>query len=276
MTILVTGAGGNIGSRVVATLAAAGHDVRGTAREMSTLKVPTGVETAELDITAPSTAGDVLRDVETLFLYPTFEPNDDFLAAAVKAGVRHVVLLSSPASYEPGEQDRVIGQAHRVVERSLEGSGLSHTVLYPHWLANNAERDWGDEIRSTGRVGIAYPDAQFSPTHLDDISEVAADLLTRDRHRARMVVVTGPESLSQRDIVGVIAEETGRPIVVDELSREDVSARRPEWMPEPVLEVLLDVQEMAVGVPAPVTNTVERITGHPARPFRQWVREHWS
>jgi hypothetical protein len=42
-------------------------------------------------------------------------------------------------------------------------------------------------------------------------------------------------------------------------------------MPEPVLEVLLEVAASAVGVLAPVNNTVERITGHPARTFREWA-----
>lgn len=30
------------------------------------------------------------------------------------------------------------------------------------------------------RLGLAYPDAQVSPIHLDDIAEMAADLLTRE------------------------------------------------------------------------------------------------
>ncbi len=57
MTILVAGARGNIGSRVVAKLTEAGHDVRGTTRE-------------QLDITRPNV--DALRNVDTMFLYPSW------------------------------------------------------------------------------------------------------------------------------------------------------------------------------------------------------------
>lgn len=251
MTILVTGARGNIGSRVVAKLTEAGHDVRGTTRE-------------QLDITRPNV--DVLRGVDTMFLYPTRGNVDEFLAAA--AHVRHVVLLSSPAAYEAGEHDRPIGLAHQAMEQAVERSGLSHTILYPSWLATNAIRDWVPQLR-TGRIGLAYPDAQVSPIHLDDIAEVAADLLTRARHRGRMVVLTGPESVRLRDIVTVLAEVLGRPITVDTLTREEALAA--PGLPESVREVLLEVMAAAVDVPATVNNTVERITGHPARTFREWA-----
>lgn len=251
MTILVTGARGNIGSRVIAKLTEAGHDVRGTTRQ-------------ELDITAPSP--DVLRDVDTMFVYPTRGAVDDFFAMA---DVRHVVLLSSPAAYEPGEHDRPIGLAHRAMEQALERSGLSHTILYPSWLATNAIRDWSTQIRA-GRLAIPYPDAQVSPIHLDDIAEVAANLLTHDRHRGRMVTLTGPESLRLRDIAAVLAEVLNRPIPVAALTHEQAMTNRPPHLPEATFEVLLEVMAAAVDVPAVVNNNVERITGHPARTFREW------
>lgn len=258
MTILVTGARGNIGRRVIATLTEAGHDVRGSARD--------GTADVQLDITDPVNAAEALRDVETMFLYPTRGNVDDFLAAAGKAGVRHVVLLSSPAAYEPGEYDRPIGMAHRAMEAAVVRSGLSHTVLYPSWLATNAIRDWVPQLRERGRLRMAYPDAQVCPIHIDDIAEVAAGLLTDDRHRGRMVVLTGPESLRQREVVAVVAEVLGRPVPIDELTHEQALAET--RLPA----VLLDVMAAAVGVPALVNNNVERLTGHPARPFREWAR----
>lgn len=270
MTILVTGMHGNVGSRVAARLVAAGHRVRGSSRNPSS--VPEGVEPVELDLTAPRGAAEALSGVETVFLYPVRGGSvAAFLDAARKADVQHVVLLSSPAAYEVHEHDRIIGLVHRAVEQAVRDSGLNHTVLYPSWLATNARRDWGQQIRTRGRVGIAHPDAQVNPIHVDDVAEVAADVLTRAAHRSRMLVLTGPESVPQRRMVDVVAEVRGRPIVIDELSREQALEQRPAWMPEAVLDVLLDVSAAAVDVPATVTNTVERVTGHPGRTFREWV-----
>jgi uncharacterized protein YbjT (DUF2867 family) len=155
------------------------------------------------------------------------------------------------------------------MEQSLARSGLSHTVLYPSWLATNAIRDWAGHLRDQGRLGIAYPDAQVSPIHIDDIADVAADLLTRERHRGRLVVLTGPESLRLRDVVGILADVLDRPIPIDVLTHEQAAQQAP-WMPS----VLLEIMAAAVDVLAPVNNTVERITGHPARTFREWAQDN--
>jgi uncharacterized protein YbjT (DUF2867 family) len=272
VTILVTGMHGNIGSRVASRLVEAGHRVRGSSRNPTS--PPAGVEAVELDLTEPRGAAAALAGVETVFLYPVRGPVDGFLDAARKADVQHLVLLSSPAAYEVHEHDRLIGLVHRVVEQAVQDSGLSHTVLYPSWLASNTRRDWGEQIRTLGRVGIAYPDAQVNPIHIDDIAEVAADVLTRDAHRSRMLVLTGPESVSQRSLVDVLAEVRGAPIEVDELTREQALDKRPAWMPEQVLDALLDVAAAAVDVPATVTNGVERVTGQPSRTFREWALAH--
>jgi uncharacterized protein YbjT (DUF2867 family) len=272
VTVLVTGVQGNIGSRVAAKLVEAGHRVRGSSRRPSS--APDGVEVVGLDLTQPGGAAEALAGVETVFLYPVRGSVDAFLEAARKADVQHVVLLSSPAAYEVHEHDRLIGLVHRAVEQAVQDSGLDHTVLYPSWLASNARRDWAEQIRTRGRVGIAFPDAQVNPVHIDDVAEVAVDVLTSAAHRSRMLVLTGPESVPQRSLVDVLAEVRRAPIAVDELTRDQALAERPEWMPEPVLEALLDVAAASVGVPAAVTNTVERVTGHPSRTFREWATAH--
>lgn len=278
MTILVTGARGSIGGRVAAKLLEGGHPVRGSARDLAApAPLPAGLDdVVELDVTAPEAdlaplAEKALRDVDAIFLYPARGAIDGFLTAA--AGVRYVVLLSSPASYEAGEFDRPIGLAHRAVEKSLARSGLHHTVLYPGWLATNARRDWFEEIRRTGRIGIYSPDAQVNPIHPDDIAEVAADLLTRIAFRGRMQLLTGPESLRLRELVAMLGDGLGEPVRLDELTFDQALERRAPWMPEPVMRVLLESAAASVGVPAPVNNAVERITGHPARSFHAWAQD---
>jgi uncharacterized protein YbjT (DUF2867 family) len=274
MTILVTGARGNIGKHIVAKLAEAGHSVRGSARDVSSLRLPAGAEAVELDILKP--VGQVFDGVTGIFLYPTHgTPSDEFFKTARDAGVQYVVLLSSPDVYE-GADDNPIRLAHLPSEEAVVTSGLRYTVLYPGWLATDARRDWAEQIRRTGRVGIAFPDAQFTPTHEEDVAEVAVELLTRDAYPGRALALTGPESLRQSEIVAIIGDVLGRPIHVDSLTRAQMHERREPWMPPHILDCLLDSTEAAVGVPAPVNNTVERFTGHPARTFRQWAETNRS
>jgi uncharacterized protein YbjT (DUF2867 family) len=274
MTILVTGARGNIGSRLATALARGGHDVRATARDLSAPGLPAGVEIVALDLTDPVEAANTLEGVETVFLYPARGGIDRFLGAARAAGVEYVVLLSSPASFEAHEHDRHIGRVHRAIEKSLEDSGLAHTLLYPSWLATNAARDWAGQIRDAGSVALAFPDAQFTPIHPDDIAEVAAHLLTRTEHRARIQILTGPQSLRLREILAILGDVLDAPIHIRPLTRLQAMQSRAAWMPEAVLDALLDAEEAAVDVIAPVNNAIERITGHHARTFRAWAHSH--
>ncbi|UJW32728.1 NAD(P)H-binding protein [Saccharothrix sp. AJ9571] len=274
MTVLVTGARGNVGSRVVAELARRGHHVRASARDVTGLELPDGVEPVQLDLLDPSNADAALAGVEAIFLYPTARAAPtEFLEAAGKAGVRYVVLLSSPDVYE-GAIDNPIRLGHLPSEQAVRESGLRYTVIYPGWLATDASRDWGTQIRIGDRVGIAYPEGQFTPIHEDDIAEVVAELLTTDRYPGTTLALTGPESLTQAEIVAILAGELGRPLTVDALTRQEAQDRREPWMPERVLESVMDSAERAIAMPAPVNNTVERFTGHLPRTFRQWAAEH--
>jgi len=277
MTVLVTGARGNIGRRVVSRLHAAGHRVRATARDLSTLTVPEGVATVGLDLNAAEGFEGfeaAVNDVDAVFLYATRGSAAAFLRAARDAGVRHVVFLSSPAAYEAAEYRGPIGRIHRAAEAAVAESGLDYTILYPSWLATNARRDWGAAIRAGQPVELPYPAAQCVPVHPDDVAEAAVDLLLNDTHRSRMQILTGPESMRLDEAVATIGDVLGRTIPVREISREDALARREPWLAAEILESLLDSAAAAVGRPAPITNTVERITGHSARPLREWVAEN--
>jgi len=280
MTVLVTGARGNIGRRVVSRLHAAGHRVRATARDLSTLTVPEGVATVGLDLNAAEGFEGfegfeaAVNDVDAVFLYATRGSAAPFLRAARDAGVRHVVFLSSPAAYEAAEYRGPIGRIHRAAEAAVAESGLDYTILYPSWLATNARRDWGAAIRAGQPVELPYPAAQCVPVHPDDVAEAAVDLLLNDTYRSRMQILTGPESMRLDEAVATIGDVLGRTIPVREISREDALARREPWLAAEILESLLDSAAAAVGRPAPITNTVERITGHSARPLREWVAEN--
>ena len=274
MTILVTGANGNIGSSLVETLCAQGHSVRAAARDLSTLRTPDGIDTVQMDLTNPSGRdfATALDGVRTVFLYPALGRMDGFLQALSASDVEHVVLLSSPDSYEPIGHQRIIGLVHQQIEQGIVRSGVAHTVLYPSWLATNALRDWGAEIRTSGTVSTAYPDARMTPIHIDDVACVAADLLTSPTFRGRFQILTGPRSMTLRDMIGTIGDVCGQTIDLIELTPEQATKQRPGWLPADVFAALLDASAAATGIPAPINNTVERITGGQPQPFSAWVQ----
>lgn len=273
MTMLVTGARGNVGSRVLNRLHAAGHALRASSRKPSDLSVPKGVETVTLDLNDAGTFAPALAGVTKVFLYAEPEGIKDLLKAAEAAGVEHIVLLSSNTVVLPDAMDDPLALHHSLVEKALVDSGLSYTILRPGAFAGNA-LGWSYPIQGNQPIEQAYPEAQVATVHEDDIADVAVVALTEGSLAGQAVTLTGPESLTFREQLSIIAELLGRDIPVRELSREEAAEKMGKFVPAPILTSLLNQWKSAVGKPADTSETAERITGKPARTFRLWVEEN--
>ena len=119
-----------------------------------------------------------------------------------------------------------------------------------------------------------HPEAATAPIHERDIAAVAAYALCEEGHSGMEYVLTGPESLTQREQVHIIGDAIGRPLRFEEVSPE--SARRSilAMWPAPLADMLLSAYGAAVDRPAFVTSTVADVTGTPARSFHDWAVEH--
>lgn len=269
MAILVTGARGNVGRHVVAALAATGHEVVASGRDAKTLDVPAGVRTIELDLEKPHT----LEGIHAVFLYTRPAGIDGFVKAAKEAGVRHVVQLSSAATLQKGGEETRLVVLHRTVERALEESGLGYTLLHPGAFAANA-LGWAPGIRA-GVVEVPYPDARIGAIHEADIAAVAAHLLGTATHLGRSLELSGPEAISPREQIAVLSDVLGREIAVREIDAETaVAGMTGPFMPEETARAILRSWASALDEPAPVTTTVEDVTGIPPRTFRRWAEDH--
>ncbi len=267
MTILVTGATGAVGRGVVDLLREAGVPVRPASRN------PAG-DTRKLDLTDPGTFAEALDGVDKVFLYAEPSTADVFVEAAEQAGVRHVVVLSSISVGYPGADKNPIALRHSQVEYAVQRSGLGWTFLRGGFFATNI-RQWAQPIREDGVARIAYPEQQVAPVHEKDIAAVAIASLREDRHNKEIYTLTGPESLTMREIIAHIAEDTGRPIELKHLNEEEALQDMTNRLrSKEAAEAMLRYMKRTVGVAADVTDDVERATGTPARTFQEWVRDH--
>ena len=273
MTILITGARGTVGSGLLRRLHGRGLDVRASSRDPEQLTVPAGVPVTALDLATPDTFGPALAGVTDLFLYAEPAGIDALLAAATAAGVERVVLLSSSAVTEPGAEHEPLARHHLAVERALLASPLASTLLRPGAFASNA-LGWSHAIRAGGPVEQAYPDARTAPIHPEDIVDVAELALAEHKLDGQAIALTGPEPLSFREQVAVLAELLGRPIELRELTREQAVERMGRYMPAPVVQSLLNYWSGALDGLASAVDPAERITGRPSRTFRQWASQH--
>ena len=275
MTILVSGARGSVGRGVLDALLAAGippTELCGTGRDPSQLALPDGVDAVALDLDDPATHDAALRGVDQVFCY-TARDLGPFADAARRAGVEHVVLLSSLSVEEDGAESDGIARHHLEAERTLRGAGLTTTAVRPGAFDTNA-RQWAREIRADGVVTLPYPQATTAPIHEADIAGVAAAALLDPAHRGADLPLSGPESLTFAEQVGVLGEATGLDVGVREIDPATAREQMAQRVPEPIVDSLFRLWANADGVLTGVHDTVQRVTGRPARTFASWAREH--
>ncbi|WP_309060761.1 NAD(P)H-binding protein [Streptomyces sp.] len=266
--ILVTGATGTVGRQVVAELLARGHAVRALTRNAAAAGFPADVEVVQGDLTDPDSLVPALEGVTGLHLItfggPYFTPLETgprILESARAAGVRRVTVLN--------------GGGPTLLEDAVRADdGVDWTVLMPvEFMANALE--WADGIVTSDEVREPFVSRLSAMVHEGDIGAVAAVALTEEGHGGQEYVITGPEVLTVGDKVAAIAAARGRDIALVELTEEQAVAQwRAAGRPEDVIGFLLDVYGNTPEVGRTVVDTVEKVTGRPARTFAQWAAEH--
>lgn len=271
--ILVTGATGNIGSALLKELHACGAGpLRGLTRDAARATFPEGVEAVQGDFDEPESLKPALDGVRSLFLVSRLGPDAHVLKAARLAGVEHVVLVSSitvqthPHLGPAGE--------NLAVERLLKDSGMAWTILRPTQFASNALM-WAAPIRAGETVRTPYAETGLPTIHPADIAAVARVALTEPGHQGWTYALTGPEPVTARQQVEAIAAVLGRDVPFTEIGRQEAHAQMAAVFGAEAADAVLDVTggDVNDGL-LTVRDTVARVTGSPARPFRQWAAEN--
>ena len=208
-----------------------------------------------------------------LAVVPGFAP--DFLAAAKDAGVRRVVFQSSASVDDSaGTQPHQVAAFHHEVEQAIRDSGLEWTFLRLELSAANALQ-WAFDVPGQVKAGDVvrgpYAAAAGAPIHPADFAAIAIEALTVDEHAGRIYPVTGPESLTHEEQIKLLGEAIGRQLHYREISPE---AAREAMGPFAPADVLLDDWARHLERPAPVTDTILRLTGRPGRGFAQWASDY--
>ncbi|MFF2545584.1 NAD(P)H-binding protein [Kitasatospora sp. NPDC058063] len=271
--ILVTGATGNIGRSLLEELRAFGAGpLRGLTRDGARARFPEGVEVREGDLADPASLAPALDGVRSLFLVSRIGSDAGILDAARRAGVEHVVLVSSVTV----ETHPHLGPARENadVERLVRGSGMAWTVLRPTQFASNALW-WASAIRERGTVRVPYADTGLPTIHPADVAAVARVALTGPGHRGRVYALTGPERVTARQQVAAIAAALGRAVPLAVIGRAEARRELAEVLGAEAADAVLDLTggDVNDGL-MEVRDTVERVTGSPARPFHHWVAEN--
>lgn len=265
--ILVTGASGKTGRRVVEHLVGMGIQPR------SALRIAAGDETVRFDWTAPQTHLEALKDISAIYLVappgvvdqlPVMQP---LLEQALQSGVTRFVLLSASSLEENGP---MMGQVHAWLKIHVP----SWIVLRPTWFMQNfSEQHHLPTIVGENAIFSATGDGRIGFIDAEDIAAVAAVALTAPDFPSGDLILTGPETLSYDDVATLIGQAVGREIYHRRLSEHQMADRFVTFgVPERFASGLAAMDSaIAAGAEDRMTDNVSKVTGRPARSFQDFV-----
>jgi len=277
MTFLITGATGDVGSRVVEDLLRRGERPRVFVRNESKARALFGdrVEVYVGDLANPVAMTAALEGVDELFLVntgPEIPQRDRAAARAARAaGVRHLVKLSSMDV----EQGLAIGAWHERGEAATREIGIPFTFVRPSGFMSNLLA-WTTSIKTEGIVRASTGNGRRAFIHSNDIAAVATKALTTREFDGESLSLTGPQALSFAEVTASIGEAIGKrltfqPIADEEARRRYSAVSGSEAETEAHVSLWRAIRD---GRLSAVTDTVERILGRKPIALDQWAVEN--
>ena len=279
MTVLVTGATGNVGSLVLKLLREAKIPARGAVRPRPgsargrVAEVDPG--TVAFDFLVSSTWNAAFTGVQLMFLVrpPALSnvPRDivPALAAAKRAGVKHIVFLS----LQGAESSSIV--PHAKIEKWLRASGLSWTFLRPSFFMQNLSTTHVSEIRDHSQIVIPAGRGRTAFVDVTDIAAVALEVIRHPQaHINRAWTLTGPSADTYDEVAKILSTELERPIRYTRpgIGRYAQHAHRDLAMPWAMVLVTTAIYTVArLGRASGLTDDVRAVTGRPPTTFAEFA-----
>ncbi|MDA3642640.1 NAD(P)H-binding protein [Saccharopolyspora indica] len=265
--ILVTGATGKSGRRVVRRLRAAGLPVRAASRG--------GEHT--FDWADSRTWDPALEGVRAAYLVQVDGTRfvRPFVERAVRHGVQRLVLASGRGIDDPDYANDPGGVRDALLdsEAAVRESGLEWTISRPGWFAQNFSEGFFAEAIAAGELRLPGGDGAVSFVDAEDIAAVVVAALTGAGHSGQIYELSGPEPVTLAEAVAAISAAAGREIRYVPLSVEDFVAELvAQGLPASEAAGFADVLEpLRNGTDSYVSDGVQRALGRAPRTFAEFA-----
>ncbi len=257
--ILVVGATGKTGSRVVSKLEDKGAAVRRGSRNA---EIP-------FDWEAPATWAPALSGVSKA--YVTYFPDlafpgavealEAFTRVAAASGLEHIVLLSGRGEHHA-----------RMGEEVVRASGIPFTIVRAAWFAQNFSEGYLRDPILAGVLPMPGGDVAEPIIDIDDIADVVVAALTGDGHTGELYEVTGSRLMTFAEMAGVLSQAIGRPIQHVPITFDDFHANVAAAGGDFVADVFTAIaRETLDGRNAQTADGVERALGRKPRDFAEFA-----
>lgn len=249
MTLLITGATGQLGRLVVESLlernvpagriVAAGRD----AGKLSALN-ELGVQTRTLDHADPTSLREAMTGIDKVLLVSGNAPGPQRVAqhlnvieAAKEAGVE---LLAYTSITKADTSTMALAADHQATEQALRDSGVPFAMLRNGWYLEN----YTDQIPGYLQFGSVFGSAGaglLSAATRADLAEAAATILLADGQAGTVHELGGDEAMSLEDLAREVSSATGQTVTYQDLPEEDFARLLVgAGVPEPFAQILAD------------------------------------
>lgn len=276
MKILVTGATGKLGTKVVEallkTVPAGELAVSVRNPEKAEGFRTRGVDVRQGDFDRPETLDSAFAGIDRLFIISADGDNDtrirqhqNAVAAAERAGVAFIVYTSIANARE---STNLLAPVHRATEEAIVKTGIPYSFLRNNWYLENeigtiqgvlAEAPWVTSAGS-GKVGWAMQ---------QDYAEAAAAVLAGDGHGNTIYELSG-NLLTQEELASALGSVLRKEVPVKQVDDASYAGiMKDAGVPDFVLPLLVGIQQsIREGTLEIESNDFEKLLGRPVTPIR--------
>jgi NAD(P)H dehydrogenase (quinone) len=277
--ILVTGATGQVGYRLLERLEDARAEVTAMVRvEARAPDLPPTVRYLVGSFDDPPDPG-VLREFDRIFLLsPSEEAQVElevrFIDAVAQAGHNPWIVKVAADGFQELDCAARFMRNHREIATQLDAAGLPVTYLAPSLYMEQLL--WNvDTIRTDASVLAPAGGARIGFVAARDVAAVAAQVLTSEAPQERIYSLTGPEVLGFDDVADRVSRVFATTVDYIEQPREQARRAYIEggltpWQADGQLELFDWAREGGYDY---LTDDVRALTGESARPLDTWLEE---
>jgi len=196
------------------------------------------------------------------------------IAAAVDAGVEHILYTSAP---HPEPPTPCFWKAdHYGTELALIASGVTWTILrnwdYPDW---HLSEEWKHALTS-GSFVTSRGTGRVNHVTREDCARAAAAALLSEMTANRRFDITGPQALTAEEIMATLAEVAGKPVKVVHCTPSEHEAHLVALRVEPLFIPFLVAFSVAAGLGkyGGVTDCVEELSGRRPTSLRSFLEDN--
>lgn len=277
MKTLVTGATGNTCSILIPALINAGQEVRAFVRnadKAGPLK-EAGAEIYVGDLDRSETIDGALKGVDQVYLCtwngPTASAQGINVINAIKRVGTDPLVVRHSAFGTRGS--RLIQQIDEV-DKALKQSGLRWTSIKPTFFMQNLMMA-AKSIQQDGTIYWDWADGKAGMIDVRDVADSALGALTGKAQEGKEYILTGPESISMKDVASAFSKKLGKAVnyvpVPHQASKEAMLGM---GFPEFIVDGYVELNEgFEKGFADTSTSNVKLLSGHEARTIDDFTRD---